>query len=331
MNDKIAVEMDEQVLKKYLEYKLSRRFARPTEIVGMQCEEFVRQTSFLAHIVTLRLDTGDVFKIFLKDYSKSRLLKDDLPLRRNREYQVYRDLLSHTDLEVPMYCGAVWRPEIERFWLLIEYVEGTELRYLGFEDWIRAAAWLGGFQGAFVDRKEDLEASRFLVHHDEDFFLSKAETAVTAVSEFSLKQAKRLARVLSGYDRIVNIMVSQPRTLVHGSFRPQNILLAHKGSSVRVYPVDWELAAYGAGLYDLSFIVDGFNPPKLDRMINAYCRQAEKRGINCLPRKQFVYMINCFRLHKIIKSMSDSVKFRFSSNTVNKLVGMAEVVGGRVF
>jgi aminoglycoside phosphotransferase (APT) family kinase protein len=46
-------------------------------------------------------------------------------------------------------------------------------------------------------------------------------------------------------------------TLLHGEFYASNVLVALQPDSLRVCPVDWELAAIGPGLMDLGALIAG--------------------------------------------------------------------------
>jgi len=192
---------------------------------GIRRAAFGGQTSFRLEVLTLELGAAGEVKVLLKDFGASRLPKDDLPSRRNRELRVYRDLLAGGGLGTAEYHGAVWDEARGRFWLLLELVDGVELRSLGFEDWVRSAAWLGRLHGRFARAGEALEASDFLVRHDAGFFHAQAEQASRAAATYPLELRESVLAVTRRYSRAVEVLVGGPRTLVHGSYRPQNILV----------------------------------------------------------------------------------------------------------
>src|SRR5262249_62014131 len=61
---------------------------------GIRRAAFGGLTSFRLEVLTLELGAAGEVKLLLKDFGASRLPKDDLPSRRNRELRVYRDLLA---------------------------------------------------------------------------------------------------------------------------------------------------------------------------------------------------------------------------------------------
>lgn len=316
---------DEEALRGCLEGAFPELFGGSAAVVSRSRSEV--PTSYDAYVVTVRLASGGELKIFLKDFGFSRLPKEGLEQRRERELRVYRDLLADAELGTARYYGSVWDSSEGRFWLLLEFVDGLLLRDCELDYWVEAAGWLGRVQGSFDRHPDRLARCDFLPRHDAGFFQAKADLALRAVSQTSASLAARLGEVVSRYDRLVAVMVSQPSTLVHGSYRRENILVDGRAQPPRVCPIDWELAAIGARLYDLAFISDGFKPPELDRLWGAYREQA---GIWDLPvpdREEMRYVVDCFRLHKVLKSLSESWKKRFPAATVAKLVEMAEGLG----
>mgnify|MGYP003342967186 CR=1 FL=1 len=73
--------------------------------------------------------------------------------------------------------------------------------------------------------------------------------------------ASRLHRVLTGYQPVIDVLTSQPRSLVHGGYIPWHILLDARCQPTRVCAIDWELAALGSTLYDLALFADDAEPP----------------------------------------------------------------------
>src|SRR5205823_8369709 len=118
-----------------------------------------------------------------------------------------------------------WDESGGRCWLLLEFVDGMRLHGLGGVDyWIAAAGWLGRMQRYFAQHPR-LHACERLLRHDAPFFWSQAERALRAVSHISPPVADRLAHILNRYDKLVDTMVSQPPTLVHGSYTSRNIVV----------------------------------------------------------------------------------------------------------
>jgi hypothetical protein len=287
-------------------------------------------SSYASEVVTVRLASGEEFRLFLKDFGSSRLAKDDPERQRDRELRVYRDLLAEADLGTAGYRGSVWDGSEGRFWLLLEYVDAVPLNSCRFEWWVAAAGWLGRLHGHFARHADRLRGQDFLLAHDRDFFWSKARLALVAVSGFSAPLARRLADILSGYGPCVEVMVRQPPTLVHGSYKPRHILVSAGAGPLRICPVDWELAAAGSGLYDLAFLSAGVDPPRLERMFDAYRREALAQGVPLPSPEEMSFVVDCFRLHKVLKSLGGARERTFPESKVAKLVDLGEQLSDRL-
>jgi thiamine kinase-like enzyme len=299
---------------------LGRRF----RIVAFDRKPSPATTSYASEILSVTLAGGERFRIFLKDFGHSRLPKDAFGERRERELRVYRHLIGQGDMGTARYYGAVWNERRRRYWLLLELVDGVELRSCEVEHWPQAAGWLGRMQGHFA-RFGGLDGSYgFLQRHDADFFRSRGRRAMDSAARFSTELARRLRKVIDRYERLIDVMASQPRTLVHGAYRPANILVDMRRSPPRICPVDWELAAIGSPLYDLAFFCDGFEPPVLDRIWSAYCDEATKAGVSLPEPDEMRYVVDCFRLFRVMAWLAPALDKRYSKEEVEKLVSRGE-------
>src|SRR6266545_1082786 len=310
----------DEALRQSVELGLARVGGSGAPVAAIRRREFSGSTSYAVEIVT-----GDTIEVFLKDYGRSKLPKDAAAERRERELCVYEELLEQ-DLGTALFYGARRDDVASRFWLMIEFVEGELLRDCTYEYWPAAAAWLGRLHGHFSGQRDRLQASGFLVHHDADFFIRAAERALGAVSGLSEALAQRLATVLDGYDPVLAVLTRDSDTLVHGSYRPQNVLVDRSSEPTRICPTDWELAAFGRSTYDLAFLCDGFRPPRLDELFDAYEREAESSGVSLRDRGELRYEVDCFRLHKTINSLGHLRQWPHPAETAAKVVVTAEEI-----
>ena len=289
---------------------------------------FPGSTSYPAEILSIELATGGAIEIFLKDFTRSRIPKAGAAQRGERERRVYEELLDDADLGTPRYVGACWDEAAARFWLMLELVDGAPLAHCGFAHWLAAAAWLGRLHGRFANRRERLRACGFLLRHDADFFAGAAERALRAVSLLSDPLAQRLSEVLRGYDGVVDVLAREPETLVHGSFRPQNVLVAWSSGTPRICPTDWELAAFGRSTYDLAFLCDGFKGERLASLIGSYEREAERQGLARRDGRDLRREVDCVRLHKTVGSLGHLYLWKHPAETANEVVAAAEQIAG---
>ena len=317
---------DNAALVDFLEESVVPRvLGRESPIVGFEREPSPATTSYESEVLSVTLACGEGFSLFLKDFGHSRLPKDALGERRERELGVYRDLIGRAGVGTARYYGALWNERRRRYWLLLELVEGVELRSCDVELWPLAAGWLGRMQGYFAHLGLDGRYD-FLQRHDADFFRSRGRRAVNSAARFSAELAGRLTKVVDRYERLIDVMASQPQTLVHGAYRPGNILMDTRRSPPRICPVDWELAAIGSPLYDLAFFSDGFEPPVLDRIWRAYRDEATKAGLLLPEPDEMRHVVDCFRLFRVMAWLAPAIDKRYSKGEVEKLVSRGETL-----
>jgi aminoglycoside phosphotransferase (APT) family kinase protein len=315
---------EEQELRLSVERALARATANGSPVVAIRRRGFPAPTSYAIEIVTVELEEGDVVEIFLKDFGQSRLPVQEPAKQRERELGVYTELLDGERLGTAQLYGACWDPAEGRFWLMLEFVDGKPLGDSGFDHWLEAAAWLGRLHGCFVPQQERLRASGFLERHNVEFFVHAAERALRALSGLDETLAQRLQAVLARHRAIVAVLARHPETLVHGSYRPQNLLVVRSPEGSPICPTDWELAGFGRRAYDLAFVCDGFRPPRLEALLDAYERGAESCGLPRGDRDELRHEVACFRLHKTINSLGHLRQWPRPAQTAAKVVATAE-------
>jgi aminoglycoside phosphotransferase (APT) family kinase protein len=203
--------------------------------------------------------------------AKPRFLHDP-----EREPEVYRALLPQAPAGPPEYFGTVL--EGDRHWLFVEWVEGRELFQVGERElWEETARWLASFHVALASEWDRAHDEAHLLDHDAAFYRRWIERA----GEFAA-DTKPLEWLAARHEQVVEALLAQPQTVVHGEFYASNVLVASdfdhspvgRKSDTRVAPVDWELAAVGSGLGDLAALVSGW--PEFDReaITAAYAAEA---------------------------------------------------------
>lgn len=299
-------------------------------ISGLRSAPSPSATSYAARELTVQLDDGASVGVFLKDLGSSRLFKEGAGERRARELHVYRDLLRTAELGVPAYYGAVGGGGRERLWMLFELVDGVRVADCEFDAWPAATAWLARAQALYARDPDRFERSSLLIRHDPDFFASRAERARSSAKRISGRAMRRLRRILSGYDDFVALMAGQPRTLVHGSFRPENVLLDDPSRPSRVCVVDWELAAIGAPLYDLARLCDGFRGARLDRLLDSYGREAAAHDLPIPGREPLVEALDCFSLQRAVNAIGHALEKGRTRRQVSEWLAYGETVRARL-
>jgi hypothetical protein len=324
MNAKLAIQDKESVLRRCIERSIVSRLGLSSGIVEIKQTRTRYIGSYECDSVTVRLANSQEFDFFLKDYGSSQKSKDEPVRRRERELATYRDLLSQADLGTADYYGSLWNESEGRYWLFLELVEGVLIKDHKVEHGELAAGWLSRAQGFFSQHPEMLDGRDYLIRHDASFFRSKAQLALDDVSHIEPASASKFVRVLDSYDQVVEAMTAQPATLVHGGYIPWHILLNYDMEPVRVCPIDWELAAVGSAIYDLAYFVEGAEPGARERILDAYWCAAGQCGVQVPERTQLGYLVDCFRLHRIVDWLSRAVEKKFSPEKVSALVAQAE-------
>lgn len=141
MTTRTSKRADEVVLCQCLNRIVPDIFGRQLGIEAINRRRSDYSSWYASDIVTVQLATGEEFKIFLKDFGSYLRPKEGMEQRRERELRVYQDLLAAADLGTVKYYGSVWDKSQGRFWLLLEFVNGMEVRFCDFEYWVTAAAW----------------------------------------------------------------------------------------------------------------------------------------------------------------------------------------------
>jgi hypothetical protein len=316
-------------LRDSVEQVLSERLGAVLSVTRLTRRRAEHSSSYATEIVTAHFADREPLHLFLKDFAVAAWQKDMMPERRSREIAVYRRLLRGAGLDTPEYYGAAWDEQRGRFWLLLEYVEGPQVKWCEFADWRRAAGWLGRLHGRFSGGEAQLAGAGFLVRHDAAFFLETAERATAASSAAAPHLSRRLGAALAGYGRLAEAMAALPGTLVHGGYRPQNIIRGARDGRARICPADWEEAAYGSCFYDFAYLSDGFAQARLSALWTAYREQARREGLD-LPTDAVARRLVCaFNLHKNLGTLAKAVEREFPAAAVEKLVAMARASAAR--
>ena len=232
-----------------LELSLERRIA------SVECEPYSFQTSHRIDELKVLLADGTRTELLLKNLRRLELdaavslAKPDFLDNPQREQVAYR-LLAGAGMGIPLCYDA------GEDWLLLEKVEGVELWQLGeLEAWVDAAKWLSRLHGKFAN---SAPISDHLLRYDRDYFSLWPRRAQRA--------HPALARVVARYDRVIQILLSERTTFVHGDFYASNVLVGGD----RISAVDWEMAGAGPGVLDLAALVSGWGDAERSTIVAGY-------------------------------------------------------------
>ncbi len=248
-----------------------------------------RASTFPSEIVTCRTDGGTKLRLFCKYASGYRHTGRDPRQGVGYEVEVYRNILEPLRTTTPCFCGGYEDPTTGAAWLFLQYVEKSiPMRnradptiFLG-----AAARWIGRFHAAH-EGKAATASLQFMVVHDAKYYLGCARRTSLYANGLHRKYPwlKPLCR---HYEDLVDLL-THPRTVVHGEYEISNILTRNR----KVYPVDWEAAAIGAGEIDLANLTCDWRPETIKECEREYCRTRWPDG----PPPEFERRLGAARLH----------------------------------
>ena len=318
---------DDPILRACIEGIATDRFDAGIGLATLVREPFRHIGSYDCEIVTATLSNGETFDVFFKDFRFTQQPKDDRVRRRDREVFVYQELLADAGLGTAEFYGSLWG-EQGRYWLFLEFMRGEAIREPSGGRAVLAGDWLARMQDHFREQIPDLERSDVLVAMDDAFFWDRAQRAVRDTRCIAPKVETRLFGLVQQYTEAVDLLSSQPRTLVHGGYIPWHILVDENSQPPRLCAIDWELAAIGPSLFDLALFTDDAKPSCEAKIIERYCETARRLE---LPIPDHIERtIGCIRLHRVFDWLSRAVEKEFSERKVVRLVERAERIGAQV-
>jgi hypothetical protein len=254
--------VDTDVLREELERALSETGDVSPYIAHLARRVSGYRTSFALEELEVFLEDGRHLQIIWKNLhhhsldETARHVKPEFLLSPAREIEMYRQILMPHRLSTPSFYGAVVRPEEDRYWLFLERVAGRELYQIGdFRIWQQVARWLAGMHSQFREQVDLFQRDVPLIVHDSSFY----RQWMTRACEFAAgtKAAIEIERLAERHNQVIERLLALERTLLHGEFYASNILVVPQANSLRVCPVDWEMAAVGPGLQDLGALIAG--------------------------------------------------------------------------
>lgn len=179
-----------------------------------------------------------------------------------REAGYYRELAAGTGLPAPRCLAAVEGPEGTV--LVLEDLAGhqrpDQLSGADAAQALRVAELAARIHAPFWESAR-LTAAPWLPGPTDPriagyggFFASCWDTAAALVGA-SADERTAAQTAMRRFDGVVRRFAGSPRTLVHGDLRLDNVLLGPVSGEDRA--VDWQLAAWGRGAYDLAFFASG--------------------------------------------------------------------------
>jgi hypothetical protein len=304
-NQSKASTIKDDELKQALQSSLRKHFNANCSITGLKREVSKYSSSFVIEELDVALDNGDRRILLFKNLGNPALLeqvqmtKPGFMSNPIREIEVYRRLLATDQMGTAECLGSVCNSQEKQFWLFLEKVNGLELYQLGdFEIWLKVARWLARFQKCFGVPTQELTSGVQLLKYDREFYLAWPERVKAFLHGRSKSVQKIKFWMNDHYEVVVDRLMELPVTLLHGDFNASNIIVQKTAQSLRICPVDWEVAALGPGLIDLAALISGnWSADQRSALAGAYLGEIQKSGQYPAGKQMFLEDLNYCQLH----------------------------------
>jgi hypothetical protein len=276
------------------------------EIVRLRRLACERRSTFPLEQLQVELSDGSELRVAFKRLERrklsgaARLSKPSFVFDAAREPAVYSRLLALAPPGTARFIGSVKTDGGAGRWLFVEWVDGQELHQVGDRAlWVQTASWLGRMHASLAsDLDRHLEQAH-LLEHDATLCTRWVRRAarIAKSTDAGTHAARFLGALKRSYDKVVEELLALPRTVIHGDFYPSNVLVGGDRTSIRLAPVDWEMAALAPGLLDLAALTSGgWEESERMAMIAAYM---SADGVPCFSSRDFAVA----RLHHAIQRL----------------------------
>ncbi len=262
-----------------LEEGLSRLRGRPVRIRTLRREFSSSSSSFRTERLRVSLDGDKPLPVFFKDLNpdhqmeKARTVREfDLEHGR-RELQMYQSLLSPERFGTLHLYASRWEPDHRRFWIFLEDGGRTLLRNtLHLPHWTAAARWAARFHAATRDLPE--AQTSFLPRYDREHYRRCVDRVEKILPNLDTRERELVGRGLDCYAERIAWLDALPRSVIHGQFFGQNVMLRSGSTARRVVVIDWETAVLGPSTFDLVSLTSGkWTVEQRNAMWSAYFEQ----------------------------------------------------------
>lgn len=269
-----------------LETGLTLRWGRPVLIVDLKRQTLETRSTHPIDRLTVRLDSGERLRVIFKRLRRGHTAKGN-----PREVLIYRRLLQRWRFGAPTLYASVYDDVRGDYWLFLEDLGEWTLNEGDRDEWLAAVRWLAQMHGKWWGRAAELRALGCLHEHGDRYYWRVARTARRHLVRADHRQAIRsFDRLMARFESVVDHLIRQPRTLVHGDVFPHNILLQ---PGPRIRPIDWEAAAVGLGAWDLTRLLDGWGKDKPAFRAAYLAELARQLPVPCDPRSFETTVAHC--------------------------------------
>jgi aminoglycoside phosphotransferase (APT) family kinase protein len=211
-----------------------------------------------------------------------------------RERATYEHILQHADLGCPQYFGSFVN-DAGVTCLLLERVCGVPLWQSGdYETWRDAARWLARLHARVdADAVTNGPASPHLRRYDREFY----DIWLRRARRFHPGSDSALMRLIVPHLRVVEWLIEEPATFIHGECYASNILVVPTDRRA-IRPLDWEMAAIGPPLVDLACLLAGrWSAERRADVADAYYDERAREGGEVPRRDHYLRTLNACLFH----------------------------------
>lgn len=178
------------------------------------------------------------------------------------EETIYEQILAALPVSHPLYYGSVKESD-DHDWLFLEYIEGEPYSRSNGDHSTLVAKWLGlmhstAAQCARAAELPDRGPRYHLIHLQQarqnlnrGLNLLKLSAAELSVIEDVISQCDLLE---SRWPRVEQWCGSLPCTLIHGDFKPRNVVIRTGLTESSVFVFDWEASGWGIPAADIAYV-----------------------------------------------------------------------------
>jgi thiamine kinase-like enzyme len=289
------------------------------EIVERQPSVYA--STYPLEILTCKFSDGKERKIICKRQVKHRPASGH-GHRGGVAYEatIYREILQHAQVPTPQFIGAYSDVRTQEIWLFLEYLEDSNhLNKLDVQQGLLSAArWLGQFHAANEKRVPSKEYY-FLSRYDAEYYAGWTARTLE-YTHSSQEQFPWLQSVCNEFMKLIELLLSEPLTVIHSEFYPRNILV----SNGNVYPVDWESAAIAAGEIDLACLTEGWGSDVVRECESTYQRARWPSG----SPDAFSVKLDVARMYQEFRWLGDREQWQeWGSRRIERIGRLARGLG----
>lgn len=308
MSEKLA---NSDAIRVVLESSLARLRGPRPHIERLARRQYEYWSSCMLEELLVQLDDGSQLTLLFKDFSSrtipetTRRVRDLDLFEPAREIAVYTQLLSLLKMNTAGCFAAEVDPLADRYWLFLEKVAGRELYQIAeLSIWETAAAWLARFHCLATPIARSLDDLP-LLDWDRSRYercLNRARLFHGCQSDSPGKRTNVFDRIQAVYVQMIEQLLLQPKSVIHGEFYASNVLIRTDG---HVCPIDWETAAWGLPLMDLAALIAGrWTAGQQASMVRAYWSNLDNRHRESwLSGTNFDFILLGCRLHLAVQML----------------------------